>query len=290
MHFAHGIVGAGKSPGGGVALVEIGAAPAFVAGFAVRGSGVEAPDFFAGEGVVRGDVAVFAFARAGAAADTLPSTTMGRRRCGRGHRSWFPSAARRCGRRGRRRAVGRRVEHDVLIDGEGFGARLAGDIGGDFALVLPEKIAGGAIERLHDGAGRDDIHDAVMDERDGFGLAGADAASPDHAELVDVLFGDLFERAVALGVVGAAEHQPVVRTGIFQHLLSDRDIALDLREGGQSCKTADGRESFLHAGKQLYRPHAPGTGYASTRFRNRIKALFHRRRSSCSRLPTRTPS
>jgi len=42
------------------------------------------------------------------------------------------------------------------------------------------------------------------------------------------LFGDLLERAEALGVVGAAEHQPVIGARIFEHLLGDRHVALDL--------------------------------------------------------------
>jgi hypothetical protein len=79
-----------------------------------------------------------------------------------------------------------------------------------------------------------------VDDGDGFGLTGADAAGPDHAELADVLFGDLFEGAEALGVVGAAEHEPVVGTGVLEHLLGDRDEALDLREGGGQ---GDGEES-----------------------------------------------
>jgi len=46
--------------------------------------------------------------------------------------------------------------------------------------------------------------------------------------LSHVLLGDLFQRAETLGVVGAAEHQPVVRARVFEHLLGDWHILLNL--------------------------------------------------------------
>src|ERR1019366_3096238 len=55
---ADGIVSAGEAPGGGLTILDVGAAPGFIAGLTDVGGGVEAPGFLAGEGVLRGDVAI----------------------------------------------------------------------------------------------------------------------------------------------------------------------------------------------------------------------------------------
>ena len=67
-----------------------------------------------------------------------------------------------------------------------------------------------------------------MDDRNGLGLARTHAAFPGQVQLSHVLLGDLLQRTEALGVVGAAEHQPVIGTRVFEHLLGDGDVLLNL--------------------------------------------------------------
>ena len=120
-------------------------------------------------------------------------------------------------------AVGRGVKNHVLINGQRLGARGARGGGRNLALVLPDEIAIGGVQRLDDGARFHQIHHAVMDDRNGFAGAGAQAARPRHAQLADVGAGHLLERAEALRVVSAAVHQPVVRAGMQEHVLGHRN-------------------------------------------------------------------
>ena len=165
---------------------------AFVAGLAFAGRGVDAPDFFASRRVGREDVAAVALAGAGAPADhhAFDDDAAGgvaAAAVGFGVPALFTGAGVESDD-----CVGRGVNDEVLIDGEGFGAGLAGLVGRNFAFIFPEEVAGGGVEGLDDGAGGDGVHDAIVDERDGFGVTGAQASGPDHAEFSDVLFVDFF--------------------------------------------------------------------------------------------------
>ena len=72
------------------------------------------------------------------------------------------------------------------------------------------------------------VHDAAIDDRRRFLRAGRQTARPGHAQLPDIALVDLVERAEALLVERAADHQPVGRIGIGQHLLGDRYELRDL--------------------------------------------------------------
>ncbi len=107
---------------------------------------------------------------------------------------------------------------------------------GTLRLYSQMQIAVGGVERLDDGARFHQVHHAVMNDGNGFAGAGSQAARPRHAELADVRTIHLLQRAEALRVVGAAVHQPVVRTGTEKHVLCHRDEILHhlrLGAGGQ---------------------------------------------------------
>jgi hypothetical protein len=96
--------------------------------------------------------------------------------------------------------------------------------------VLPDQIAGCRIERLNDAARIRQIHDAVVDERRRLLRAGVvHRPRPRQLKLPDVLAGDLIERTVAPGIVGAPPVQPVTRRRIAEHCLRHRTEVLDLR-------------------------------------------------------------
>ena len=77
-------------------------------------------------------------------------------------------------------------------------------------LVVPELRAGLAIDRIGMVPGRRQVHDAVDDQRRAFeAVEHARLKGPDRDQSSDVLGVDLLEGTVAVGVVGAAVHQPV---------------------------------------------------------------------------------
>jgi len=94
-----------------------------------------------------------------------------------------------------------------------------------------KQVAIGGVQRFDGRAGNDDVHYAVVDEWNRFGLAGSQAAFPGEFETAHILLVDLVEGAVALRVVGAAVHQPVVGAGVHQHFGGDGLEVLDLGEG-----------------------------------------------------------
>ena len=128
--------------------------------------------------------------------------------------------------------VRRHIQDHVAVDGDGLGpAGRSPDIVRTM-LVFPDNIAISGIQRQDRRWRRDHVHHAVMHQRDALHRAAGKAPGPREAELVHVLLIDLVERAVALRIVSAAEHQPVIRTGVGQHLLGHGLIVLDLRWGG----------------------------------------------------------
>ena len=217
--FADRIVSAGQSPGGReIGVLEI-LAPGFRARFAGRGNVVKLPDILAGERVLRGDEAGVARLAAASAGDHFAFHDDGARGVLRLAGAGLPALLAGAGVQADHVAVGRGVENYVLINGERFGARGAGGGRWNLALVLPDEIAIGGVERFDDGARFHQVHDAVVHDRNGFAGARAQAARPGHAELADVGAIHLLQRAEALRVVGAAVHQPVVRAGMQEHVL-----------------------------------------------------------------------
>ena len=97
--------------------------------------------------------------------------------------------------------------------------------------VFPEQISGGRVERLNDAARVGKIHDAVVDERRPFLSASiVHRPGPREVKLLDVPAGDLIERAIAPGVVGAAPVRPVARRRIAKRRFGDRLEVFDLRD------------------------------------------------------------
>ena len=227
-HLAYRIVGARESPGRCQPLVDRRAAPGFIARFADCRSRVESPGFLAGESVVSRDIAVRPIAGARAAGDDLAFDDQ---RAGSiSARIDLGLPARLAGTRVQadHETVGRGVGDDVLVNRQRFGTFLSCDVGGHVALVLPQHVPARGIQGLHNAAGIHHVHDAVVNDRDSFGLPRAHAAFPGQVELSHILLVDLLQRAEALGIVGAAEHQPVVRARVFEHLLGDGDVLLNL--------------------------------------------------------------
>src|SRR5262249_36943629 len=94
-------------------------------------------------------------------------------------------------------------------------------------------VAIGRVERLYYRSRIDYVHHAVMDDGDRLGLAGSHPTLPSEAELRNILLIDLIQGAIALRVISAAVHQPVVWTGLFKHLGGDRLEVLNLSEGAR---------------------------------------------------------
>ncbi len=91
--------------------------------------------------------------------------------------------------------------------------------------MLPDQLAVGCIERLHDIGHVVEVQHAVVN--DGRRLAAATLGHgprPLQAQLADVVAIDLVERAIAPGRIVAPDHQPVVSRGIAQHLVGHRRV------------------------------------------------------------------
>jgi len=118
------------------------------------------------------------------------------------------------------------------------------------ALVLPEQVAGGRVQRLHLVAVVEDEEHAVVYQRRRLGGAGRQRPHPSDAQVLDVVLVDLVERRIAPAVVGAPPHQPVAVVGRLEHLvryrpdrvervrglvLRHRRRAAEHDEGGHEC-------------------------------------------------------
>ncbi len=119
-----------------------------------------------------------------------------------------------------------RDEQLVLVDRHvALGERVAAfgdELRRQVALVLPDEIAAGGIERLHLVGVVEDEEDAVVHDRRRLGRAIGQRPGPDQLEILDVGLVDLLERAVAPCVVGSPPHQPVAGGRIAQHVVGDR--------------------------------------------------------------------
>ena len=113
--------------------------------------------------------------------------------------------------------------------------RMAAPLALRAVAVFPDQLAGLAVDRLHDVAGVVEIDDAVVHERRGLvGAAFVHRPDPLQAQILDVVGGDLVERAVVRGVVVAPDHQPVAGIGIAQHRVGDRDVVLHFAGDGDA--------------------------------------------------------
>jgi len=147
----------------------------------------------------------------------------------------FPAQRAGAGVQGHNIAIVSRVEHEILKDGHTLGPyrqpNIIPHVVRELSPVLPNQIPGRCIQRLDPAAGHDGIHHPAVNDRDVFRGAGLDASRPHHTKLAHVLTVDLFERTEALRIVGSAEHQPIVRAGVQQHLPRDGRKVFYLRKG-----------------------------------------------------------
>ena len=122
--------------------------------------------------------------------------------------------------------VARRQKDLVLRNRDAADAAVARRLIGTDAR-FPDEVAGLAVERLDDVAGAGEIHDAVV--HDGRRLIRARIVHrphPGELQIVDVVAGDLIERAVAPPEIVAPEDQPVSGRRILQHLRRHRHVVL----------------------------------------------------------------
>ncbi len=168
------------------ALFDRHVAPGVAARLAGRGRGEELPEQTPGHRVVRGDEAVLALALlAGPVGQHLAvGDEDAARLLAAIVELELPALLTGLGVDRDQEAVGRGEIDHVLIDAD---ALLARDIAAHAfrisARVFPDQIAVRGIDRLDGGAGREQIHDAAIDDRRRFLDARGKAARPRHPEL-----------------------------------------------------------------------------------------------------------
>ena len=234
-----GIVAAGHPGRGAEAALERQAVPGRFVGVARMRDGPHPPQLLAGVHVVAGDEAAAGLGIA-AAGHALDQLAVGDQRAAGIAPALGPVAGgviphHLAGRRVERHdmGVGGRHEQLVLIDRHvalaerlaAFGHQLLRQSPG----ILPDQVAGRAIDRLHLVGIVEDVEHAVMHDRRGLGGARRERPGPGHLQILDVVLVDLVERAVAPAVIGAPPHQPVGRIGLEQHRIGHR---LEVRHRG----------------------------------------------------------
>src|SRR5439155_1849463 len=164
---AFGIVGAGQTPRTGRALFTRRVGPGVAARRARRGGGVEFPNFLAGFGVVRRDEAVLALGHfAGPAGNHFAvGDEHAARRLPAVVDHGLPTDRSGLGIEGDQDSVRRgKIDH-VFVDADILVTRrLRIDALGVVALILPDQVAIGAVDRLHRGARHIHIDDAAIDD------------------------------------------------------------------------------------------------------------------------------
>ena len=153
--------------------------------------------------------------------------------------------------------VGGRDDQLVLVDRD-VAHRAHADLRQRPDFVLPDQLAGAAVERLDDVARVDQIDDAVVDERHGLVRAALFADRPDPGELqiLDVVARDLVERAVAPALIVAARHQPVAGGRVAQHRVGHRDVVLHFARHGEPARHRSGCLSAAARGRSVLRTAA----------------------------------
>ena len=89
------------------------------------------------------------------------------------------------------------------------------------ALVFPDQVTSGAVERLHLVGIVEDVDDAVVHDRGHLGRPVGHRPGPGHLQVLHIVLVDLVERTVAVAAVGPPPHQPVTVGRIEQHLVGD---------------------------------------------------------------------
>ena len=212
-----GIVRAGHPPCRGRPIVEGNAGPGVeprrVAGGLRR---VELPEEFAGERIVGRDIAVDAAAPTGASSHhfSIGHDRPGAVSAGVGLR--FPPHFARAGIQAHHVAVRGGGDDHIFVNRDRFRTRIPLVRIGILTFVFPDQVARGGVQRQNVGSGLNQIHDAVTDDRNTLLRPVARPSRPGHPEPVDVAAVDLVEWAVALGVRGTAECEPVGRVRIFE--------------------------------------------------------------------------
>ena len=166
------------------------------------------------------------------------------------------------------------VDRDVAVAVAGAGD--VGDVLGQVAAVLPQEVAGGRIEGLHDVLDVGEEHHPVVDDRLDLLIAELHGARPDEPQLGHVAGVDLVEGAVAPQRVAVAEADPVLGRGLAQHRVGDgHEVLQQLRHrrrcrlrrgaGGEREQTDTGQESAPQGGPDAGRVGWAGSGAAGRR-------------------------
>ncbi len=218
-------------------------APGVAARLALHRNGVEAPDLFAGGRIVSADEA-FLLAIRSATSQTLDQLAVhGKRSAGGGVRALgavadggIPDDLTVAGVEGHQVRFGGGYENLVAVNrdaahrGRGRLAPVA---------VLPNEIAGSGIQGLQHHPVVVHIKHAVVDDRRG--LVAEDGAvlhgpTPHQPQVVDVLSRDLIQRAEGIGLVIAADHQPIRRIRVMQSGIGYRSVVLHLARDGNAAR------------------------------------------------------
>ena len=149
--------------------------------------------------------------------------------------------------------VGGRDDHLVLIDRE-IAHRALPELRHRPDFVLPDQVARGRVQRLHDVAGVDEIQRAIVHKRLRLIRADIFLHRPDPRELqiLHIETRDLGERAVVPRLVIPPGHEPVAWRGVPEHVVGHRREVLHFSGDGE----ASGHR--LRATERLSRGHLRG--------------------------------
>ena len=224
--FTYRIVRARQAPWTGRPLVDCQVAPRVATGLAGRGGDVKLPDFFACLRVVCSDEAELALCLlAGAVRNHLAISHQQPTGCDLAIIDLcFPAQLAGLGIEGDQESI-RRAEIDhVLVDADALASRRPGrDALRIVAVVLPNQIAVGGVQRLNARSWSHYVHDAAIDDRRRFLRARRETARPCHAQLSDIAFVDLVQWTETMLIVRSADVEPVRGIRIRLHRLRDRN-------------------------------------------------------------------
>ena len=229
-HVLLGIVAAGNPGRGTEAAFQRQAVPGNGVGIGLARDGVHAPLLLTGRRVVAGDIAA-ARLRVAATLHALHDRAAGDERAGGMAPAFGPVAGgvvpddlAGLGVEREQVCVGGGDDQVALIDRHvavGEIAAVGQHLGRQRALVFPDQVAGGAVERLHLVGIVEDVDDAVVRDRGHLGGTIGHRPGPGHLQVLHIVLVDLLERAVAVAVIGAPPHQPIAVRRIEQHLVGD---------------------------------------------------------------------
>ena len=225
---------AGHHPGANVApLFEGHVAPGLVAGLAGRRHGALPPEFLPGQRVERDHDAGFRAApRPAAPSGNHPAAGDDRTRTVRGGIDLpvqdlrLPDHLAGLGVQREGVVVVAVVQDQPVVDRDvPVVLRIEADLGVEafrqLARVAPDEVAGHRVHRLDHVVDRGNVEHAVIRQGSDLGRPHADFASPDQAQPLHVRPVDLVQGAVAPTVQRPAEHQPLRRRRVLEHLVRD---------------------------------------------------------------------